>query len=51
MMSGMLKSADDMVDVYRDVLARYPAVIMLVDPLRKEDREQWLKLCEVISEK
>ena len=49
--AGGLKTADDMIDTYRDVVARYPAVIMIINPLRKEDREQWPKLCEAISEK
>ena len=46
-----MKTADDMVELYRDIIARYPAVVMIVNPLRKEDREQWPKLCEAISEK
>nr|CAB3242602.1 enolase-like protein ENO4 [Phallusia mammillata] len=49
--TGTLKSADEICDVYRDALSRYPAVIMIIDPLRKEDREQWPKLCEAVSEK
>ena len=48
---GALKTADDMVEVYRDIISRYPAVVMIVNPLRMEDREQWPKLCEMISEK
>ncbi|CAK8688098.1 unnamed protein product [Clavelina lepadiformis] len=49
--NSLFKSADELVELYRDLLARYPAVIMLIDPIRKEDKEQWPKLCDVISEK
>uniref|UniRef100_H2YM27 phosphopyruvate hydratase n=1 Tax=Ciona savignyi TaxID=51511 RepID=H2YM27_CIOSA len=49
--TGALKTADEMVDLYKDLVSRYPSLIMLVDPVRKEDREQWSKLCEVVSEK
>ena len=48
---GTLKAADDMIEFYRDVVTRYPSVVMLVDPIRKEDREQWLPLCEAVTEK
>jgi len=50
-MTGAFKSADEMCDLYKDILARYPTIILMIDPLRKEDREQWPKLCESISEK
>lgn len=49
--TGTLKSADEMIDVYRDIVARYPALVMLIDPMRKEDREQWLPLCQAVTEK
>ena len=49
--NGGQKTADDMVELYKDLIARYPALIMIIDPFRKEDREQWPKLCELISEK
>nr|XP_039263494.1 enolase 4-like [Styela clava] len=50
-MAGSLKSADELVDYYKDIITRYPAIIALVDPFRKEDREQWPKCCELLSEK
>lgn len=50
-MSGALKTADDMIELYKDLVARYPALIMIINPLRKEDREQWPKLAEFISER
>lgn len=50
-MTGALKSADEIIDYYKDITSRYASIIMLVDPLRKEDKEQWMKLCETISEK
>ncbi|XP_022110999.1 enolase 4-like isoform X2 [Acanthaster planci] len=47
---GMLKLPDDMIEVYADLINRYPAIIALIDPLKKQDVEQWRKLCERFSE-
>lgn len=49
-MTGLLKTAEDMIEFYADILNRYPAVIALIDPLRKQDSETWAKLCERLSE-
>uniref|UniRef100_H3BC64 Enolase 4 n=1 Tax=Latimeria chalumnae TaxID=7897 RepID=H3BC64_LATCH len=48
---GTVKNPDEMVDFYVDLLNRYPSVIALIDPLRKEDTEQWGKLCTAVSPK
>ncbi|MEE6486724.1 hypothetical protein FKM82_014686 [Ascaphus truei] len=39
--TGTFKSPDEMVDMYVDVISRHPAVVALIDPLRKEDALQW----------
>ncbi|XP_033632663.1 enolase 4-like [Asterias rubens] len=50
MVQGMLKLADDMIEVYADLINRYPAIIALIDPFKKQDVVQWSKLCERFSE-
>jgi len=50
-MAGTLKSADEIIEFYRDIVSRYSSLVMLVDPLRKEDREQWMPLCQAVTEK
>ncbi|XP_007935115.1 enolase 4 [Orycteropus afer afer] len=40
-MTGTLKSAAEMVDLYVDLINKYPSIIALIDPFRKEDSEQW----------
>ncbi|MBN3324368.1 ENO4 Enolase, partial [Atractosteus spatula] len=47
--TGTSKSPDEMVDMYVELTSRYPGVIALIDPLRKEDREQWDKLYTTIG--
>nr|XP_005995799.1 PREDICTED: enolase-like protein ENO4 [Latimeria chalumnae] len=49
--TGTFKSPDEIVGLYVDFLNRYPSVIALFDPLRKEDIEQWGKLCSAVSPK
>ncbi|KAK6185600.1 hypothetical protein SNE40_007799 [Patella caerulea] len=46
---GQLKSPDDMVDFWGDIISRYPSVIAIIDPLRKQEGPQWMKLCDRIS--
>eukprot|EP00058_Branchiostoma_floridae_P023445 XP_002608935.1 hypothetical protein BRAFLDRAFT_85491 [Branchiostoma floridae] len=50
-MTGTQKTPDDMVDFYSDILTRYPGVIGLIDPLRKQDKTAWVKLTQAVSEK
>ncbi|XP_043911903.1 enolase 4 [Protopterus annectens] len=42
--TGVHKSPDELVDYIVDLTSRYPAVIAVIDPLRKEDKEQWANL-------
>ncbi|XP_060572158.1 enolase 4-like isoform X2 [Ruditapes philippinarum] len=49
--TGQQKLAEDMVDFWAEFLGRYPAVIAVIDPLRKQEDKQWMALCEKISEK
>ncbi|XP_025025945.1 enolase 4 [Python bivittatus] len=48
---GTNKSADEMVDMYLDVIKKFPSIIMLIDPLRKEDSQQWIHLWNVLGSK
>ncbi|KAK2099052.1 Enolase 4 [Saguinus oedipus] len=40
-MMGTYKNAVEMVDLYVDLINKYPSIIALIDPFRKEDFEQW----------
>lgn len=35
-MTGTYKNADELVDVYEDLIHKFPYIIALIDPLRKE---------------
>ncbi|XP_030581118.1 enolase 4 isoform X2 [Archocentrus centrarchus] len=47
--TGVLKSPDELVDLYQTLISKYPAVVALIDPLRREDRDQWEKLSSVLG--
>ena len=47
--TGMLKSPDDMPDFWADITGRYPSIIGLIDPIRCEENLQWNKICSLIS--
>nr|XP_033798996.1 enolase 4 isoform X2 [Geotrypetes seraphini] len=49
--NGNFRSPDEMVDMYVDLITRYPSIIALIDPLRKEDQEQWNNICNTLSSK
>ncbi|KAG8435825.1 hypothetical protein GDO86_013679 [Hymenochirus boettgeri] len=49
--SGTFKSPDEMVDLYVDLINRHPAILALLDPLRKEDSVQWESLCNTLGSK
>lgn len=34
--SGALKSPDELVDMYQTLISKYPAVVALIDPFRRE---------------
>ncbi|XP_066477552.1 enolase 4 [Tiliqua scincoides] len=48
---GTHKNPDEMVDVYEDLIHKFPYIIALIDPLRKEDRSQWTVLCNILGSK
>ncbi|XP_078269574.1 enolase 4 isoform X2 [Rhinoraja longicauda] len=47
--SGILKHPDEMIEFYSNLVKQYPSIIGLIDPLRKEDGEQWSKLSSLLS--
>ncbi|XP_075703874.1 enolase 4 [Rhinoderma darwinii] len=47
--SGSWKSPDEMVDLYVDLINRNAAIMALVDPLRREDRQQWETLGKAVG--
>ncbi|XP_052795928.1 enolase 4-like isoform X3 [Mya arenaria] len=49
--TGQQKAADDVIDFWVDIITRYPAIIAIIDPFRKQEGQQWMSLCEKISEK
>ncbi|KAK2832676.1 hypothetical protein Q5P01_016565 [Channa striata] len=47
--TGTLKSPDELVDMYQALISKYPAVVAIIDPFRKEDLDQWEKLSHLIG--
>ncbi|NXY90044.1 ENO4 Enolase, partial [Alcedo cyanopectus] len=50
-LTGTFKSPDEMVDMYVELINKFPFIIALIDPLRKEDRQQWEKICCALGSK
>uniref|UniRef100_A0A8C9A9A3 Enolase 4 n=1 Tax=Prolemur simus TaxID=1328070 RepID=A0A8C9A9A3_PROSS len=50
-MMGTYKSAAEMVDLYVDLINRYPSIIALIDPFRKEDSEEWDSIYNALGSK
>ncbi|XP_010002284.1 PREDICTED: LOW QUALITY PROTEIN: enolase-like protein ENO4 [Chaetura pelagica] len=50
-LTGTFKSPDEMVDMYVELIDKFPFIIALIDPLRKEDRQQWNKICCALGSK
>ncbi|XP_076022171.1 enolase 4 [Genypterus blacodes] len=48
--AGGLKSPDELVDLYQGLISKFPAIVALIDPLRREDVDQWEKLSNVIGD-
>ncbi|XP_073934330.1 enolase 4 [Castor canadensis] len=48
-MVGTYKAAAEMVDLYVDLINKYPSIIALIDPFRKEDSEQWDSIHNAVS--
>ncbi|CAL1529691.1 unnamed protein product [Lymnaea stagnalis] len=46
---GTFKQPDEMAGFWHDVLLKYPSVIALIDPIRGEDADAWVKLCDKMS--
>ncbi|KAL0964393.1 hypothetical protein UPYG_G00323220 [Umbra pygmaea] len=47
--TGTPKSPVELVDMYAALISKYPAVVALIDPLRKEDVDQWERLSSVLG--
>ncbi|NXN89835.1 ENO4 Enolase, partial [Bombycilla garrulus] len=50
-LTGTFKSPDEMVAMYVEMINNFPFIIALIDPLRKEDREQWRSICCALGSK
>ncbi|NXJ89959.1 ENO4 Enolase, partial [Corythaixoides concolor] len=50
-LTGTFKSPDEMVDMYVGLINKFPFIIALIDPLRKEDRQQWNNICCALGSK
>ncbi|NXQ96845.1 ENO4 Enolase, partial [Sagittarius serpentarius] len=50
-LTGTFKSPDEMVDMYVELINKFPFIIALIDPLRKEDRQQWSNVCCALGSK
>ncbi|KAF4084372.1 hypothetical protein AMELA_G00127880 [Ameiurus melas] len=49
-MAGTMKSPDELVDMFVGLINKYPAIVALIDPFRKEDVEQWQQLNSLIGQ-
>ncbi|CAF2573323.1 unnamed protein product [Rotaria sp. Silwood2] len=49
--TGVVKSPDELVDIYADLIDTYPRCIMLIDPFRYADKTSLSRLCDRISNK
>ncbi|NWT07889.1 ENO4 Enolase, partial [Vireo altiloquus] len=50
-LTGTFKSPNEMVAMYTEMINDFPFIIALIDPLRKEDREQWSSICCALGSK
>ncbi|XP_077470356.1 enolase 4 isoform X2 [Stigmatopora argus] len=48
--TGSFKSPDELVTLYQTLINKYTGVVAIIDPFRREDREQWEKLSTLIGE-
>ena len=48
---GVFKTADEMVQYWKDLVERHPAIISIEDGLDEKDYENWPKLNEALGEK
>ncbi|XP_074151807.1 enolase 4 [Sminthopsis crassicaudata] len=47
--TGVFKNPSEMVDIYVDLINKYPSITALIDPVRKEDIEQWDSICNALG--
>ncbi|NXK05665.1 ENO4 Enolase, partial [Herpetotheres cachinnans] len=50
-LTGTFKSPEEMIDIYVELINKFPFIIALIDPLRKEDRQQWSNICYALGSK
>ncbi|XP_065528421.1 enolase 4 isoform X2 [Lathamus discolor] len=50
-LTGTFKSPDEMINMYVELTDKFPFIIALIDPLRKEDRQQWSNICCALGSK
>ncbi|XP_030343642.1 enolase 4 isoform X1 [Strigops habroptila] len=50
-LTGTFKSPDEMVNMYVELTDKFPFIIALIDPLRKEDKQQWSNICCALGSK
>ncbi|NWS55298.1 ENO4 Enolase, partial [Chunga burmeisteri] len=50
-LTGTFRSPDEMVGMYVELINKFPFIIALIDPLRKEDRQQWSNICCALGSK
>uniref|UniRef100_A0A8C6JA50 Enolase 4 n=1 Tax=Melopsittacus undulatus TaxID=13146 RepID=A0A8C6JA50_MELUD len=50
-LTGTFKSPDEMINMYVELTDKFPFIIALIDPLRKEDRQQWTNICCALGSK
>ncbi|XP_055901097.1 enolase 4-like isoform X2 [Biomphalaria glabrata] len=43
------KSSEEMVPYTSELLTKYPSIVAVIDPLRGEESETWIKLCDKVS--
>ncbi|XP_057273339.1 enolase 4 isoform X1 [Pezoporus wallicus] len=50
-LTGTFISPDEMIKMYVELTDKFPFIIALIDPLRKEDRQQWSNICCALGSK
>lgn len=50
-MGGQPKVPEDLVEFWVELLGRYPSIIAIIDPMRKQEKEHWMRLCDRVSDK
>jgi len=48
---GVFKSGDEMIQYWKDLVSRHPAIISIEDGLDEQDHEHWIKLNNELGEK